>query len=77
MYRKKLIGGLTLPPMVVRVEKMMMRRQVSHSSRQVLQGAQVNYYFYPSSRVLHDLSVSLVDLYVSFVQVLHAFMAKS
>ena len=54
-----------------------MRRWVSHSSRQALQGAQVDYYFYPSSCVSRDLSVSLVDLYVSFVRVLHAFMAKS
>ena len=55
----------------------MMRRRVSHSSRQVLQGAQVDYYFYPSSHVSRDLSVSLFDLYASFVRVLRAFMAKS
>ena len=54
-----------------------MRRWVSRLSRQALQGAQVDYYFYPSSRVSRDLSVSLVDLYASFVRVLHAFMAKS
>ena len=54
-----------------------MRRRVSRSSRQVLQFAQVDYYFYPSSCVSHDLSVSLVNLYVSFVHVLRAFMAKS
>ena len=54
-----------------------MRRWVSHSSREALQGTQVDYYFYPSSRVSHDFSVSLVDLYTSFVHVLCAFMAKS
>ena len=42
----------------------MMRRWVSHLSRQALQGAQVDYYFYPSSCVSRDLSVSLVDLYM-------------
>ena len=54
-----------------------MRRWVSHSMRQVLQGAQVDYYFYPSSCVSRDLSVSLVDLYMSFVHVLCTFMLKS
>ena len=44
-----------------------MWRWVSCSSRQALQGAQVDYYYYPSSRVSRDLSVSLVDLYASFV----------
>ena len=81
MYRKKLIGGLTLPFVNlnrgVRVEKMTMRRRVSHLSKQALQGAQVDYYFYPSSRVSRDFSVSLVNLYVSFVCVLCAFMVKS
>ena len=48
-----------------------MMRWVSCSLRQV------DYYFYPSSHVLRDLSVSLVDLYVSFVCVVRAFMAKS
>ena len=59
------------------MEKMMMRRRVSCSSRQALQGAQVDYYFYPSSHVSCNLSVSLFDLYASFVRVLRAFMAKS
>ena len=54
-----------------------MRRWVSHLSREALQGAQVDYYFYPSSHVSHDFSVSLVDLYTSFVHVLCVFMAKS
>ena len=54
-----------------------MMRWVSRSSRQALQGAQVDYYFYPSSHVSHDLSFSLVNLYVSFVCVLCVFMAKS
>ena len=54
-----------------------MRRRVSRSSRQALQGVQVDYFFYPSSRVSCDLSISLVNLYVSFVRVLCAFMAKS
>ena len=34
-------------------------------------------FFYPSSHVSRDLFVSLVNLYVSFVHVLCAFMAKS
>ena len=54
-----------------------MRRWVSHSSRQALQGAQVDYYFYPSSHVSHDLSLTLVNLYMSLEHVLCAFMVKS
>ena len=54
-----------------------MSSRVSRSSRRALRGAQVDYYFYPSSHVSCDLSLSLVDSYVSFVHVLHAFMMKS
>ena len=55
----------------------MMRRWVSHSLRQALQGVQVDYYLYPSSRVSRNLSVNLVNLYMFFLCVLRAFMAKS
>ena len=37
----------------------------------------MDYYFYPSSHVSRDLSLSLIDLYVSFVRVLRDFMTKS